>query len=67
MTQHDRYGEVVDLDTDAVRPTDPLHDPRCRNGWLGADTDDTPIPCLHCRPHLATTAKVIDCDPERQR
>ena len=29
-----------------------LHDPRCRNGWLGETPQGHPIPCTHCRPHL---------------
>lgn len=32
------------------------HDPRCRAGWLGEDTDGRPIPCTTCRPHLAHIA-----------
>jgi hypothetical protein len=53
----DRYP--VDL-ADAAKPREaaayandePLHDARCRDGWLGDDDQDRPIPCLVCRPHL---------------
>lgn len=38
---------------DDTTATEPEHDPRCRDGWLGDDAHDRPIPCLTCRPHLA--------------
>lgn len=54
---HDRTGERVD---DAPEPIRAFHDPRCRNGWLGEDTEGHLIPCLRCKPHLAKTADVND-------
>ena len=32
----------------------------CRNGWLSRPDDDTPRPCLICRPHLAKTTNTHD-------
>lgn len=43
----DRYGETADG-----------HE--CRNGWLTRSDDDTPRPCLICRPHLAKTTNSHD-------
>lgn len=48
MGRLDRYGEAIDLNDSQPE----LHDPRCRDGWLGEDAHDRPIPCLACRPHL---------------
>ncbi|WZU31766.1 hypothetical protein Rruber_01228 [Rhodococcus ruber] len=28
------------------------HDPCCREGWLGEDSDGRMVPCLLCKPHL---------------
>lgn len=42
-------------DDDPGQPV--LHDPRCRDGWLGDDEHDHPIPCLECRPHIARWRK----------
>jgi hypothetical protein len=47
----DRTGEPIELAPAAPRPP---HDPRCRRGWLGEDLDGRMIPCLQCKPHLAT-------------
>ncbi len=47
MGRLDRYGEPIEDDDQP-----PLHDPRCREGWLGEDEQDRLIPCLQCRPHL---------------
>lgn len=43
----DRYGEDIEP-----------HE--CRNGWLSRPDDDTPRPCLICRPHLAKTTTTHD-------
>lgn len=48
----DRTGEPLNDDE---------HAHRCKNGWLGFDTDERPIPCLVCRPHLARTLHTNDC------
>jgi hypothetical protein len=50
----DRYGEPDD-DPAPIRSE---HDPRCQGGWLGADIDGRPVPCLQCRPHLAKTVGI---------
>ena len=49
--RYDRAGEIVEDDSgpELFR----VHDPRCRDGWLGEDGDGRLIPCLTCRPHLA--------------
>lgn len=52
MGQLDRYGDPTDDEPDSPQPSD--HDARCRDGWLGEDTAGRPIPCLTCRPHLAS-------------
>ncbi len=65
---HDRTGERVDdepvvsnLDTTAVTKfVTVAHNPNCRNGWLGEDSEGHLIPCLRCKPHLAKTADVND-------
>ncbi|MDF3305610.1 hypothetical protein P3H15_11320 [Rhodococcus sp. T2V] len=69
MTRLDRTGEPVDehearassrvakAEPAQVRPP---HNPDCRSGWLGADLDDRPIPCLQCRPHLARIVNAND-------
>lgn len=46
----DRTGERID----------DSHDPRCRNGWLGYDSERRPIPCFTCRPHLRKTVNAND-------
>lgn len=38
----------------AARPPLQIHDDRCRSGWLGEDDAGRPVPCLTCRPHLAS-------------
>ncbi|MGW4720895.1 hypothetical protein [Nocardia sp. NPDC004260] len=48
----DRYGEPADR---------PCRDARCRRGWIGADDEGRPIPCLACKPHLAKTSTTNDC------
>lgn len=58
---HDRTGERIDDEPTVVILTAVAHDSRCRSGWLGEDLDGRPIPCLRCRPHLASTAVVNDC------
>lgn len=42
-----RYGE----DTDDPPSNELHHRERC-GGWLGADLDGRPVPCLQCKPHL---------------
>ncbi|MDH6290858.1 hypothetical protein M2275_005785 [Rhodococcus opacus] len=44
----DRYGEARGAAKAFVAP----HDPRCRTGWLGEDSEGRMIPCLVCKPHL---------------
>jgi hypothetical protein len=63
----DRFGEETDDPDEGVRRPHTLHDPRCRNGWIGDDEDGRPIPCRTCKPHLSTTARVDDCAPESTR
>lgn len=47
----DRTGDEID---DQL----PLHDPRCRNGWLGDSYDsDSPRPCPTCKPKAAKAAQ----------
>lgn len=50
VMRHDRYGEPIDDDVDVQAD----HDPRCRGGWLPDTPDGLAVPCLTCRPHLAT-------------
>ena len=57
----DRTGDEAEQNGEPGRVAAPYHDPRCRSGWLGEDLDGRPIPCLRCRPHLASTAVVNDC------
>jgi hypothetical protein len=47
----DRFGEPIEEPAEDG-PSEPLHDLRCRNGWIDRDAD-VPVPCLICRPHLA--------------
>lgn len=48
MPRVDRWGDPIE--DDEQQPEQ--HDQRCRDGWLGEDKHDRPIPCLRCRPHL---------------
>lgn len=57
MSRLDRTGEPISDDDEGVRQA---HDPRCRNGWLGYDTEMRPIPCVQCRPNLRTPTDVND-------
>jgi hypothetical protein len=57
--RHDRTGEPIEHE-DTSTTNVPSHDRRCRNGWLGLDDEQRPIPCLHCKPHLAKTADIRD-------
>lgn len=43
--RHDRYGDLIDDDTQDDRPH------RCSNGWIDRNADH-PVPCLVCKPHL---------------
>lgn len=52
MTVPNRYGD------DDTNRGDNGH--QCRNGWLGTDLDDRPVPCLLCRPHLKSTSVIHD-------
>ena len=46
--------ELREAEADEVHARLPsAHDARCRDGWLGDDDQDRPIPCPTCRPHLA--------------
>lgn len=47
----DRYGERTETG---------CRDSRCRKGWIGHDDEGRPIPCLACKPHLATTTTSHD-------
>lgn len=49
MGRLDRFGEPLDETSDADVE---LHDPRCRNGWLGEDSQGRAIFCPKCKPHL---------------
>jgi len=59
--RRDRYGEPA---ADPVPPATTEHDPRCRDGWLGADGDGHPAPCLDCKPWLAACPT---CGASRKR
>ncbi len=47
--RRDRDGELLLEEEEEWMPPQPH---RCTSGWLGFDTEDRPIPCLVCRPHL---------------
>jgi hypothetical protein len=47
----DRYGDPAPRS---------CRNPNCRKGWVGTDDEGRPIPCLDCKPHLATTATSHD-------
>jgi hypothetical protein len=56
--------EELERDRDqaaAAARSDLEHMARCRDGWLGEDNDGRPVPCLHCRPHLAQPARCSTC------
>ena len=45
--RRDRDGDLYP-DIDAPDP----HPHLCHRGWLDPAPDDTPVPCLICKPHL---------------
>lgn len=54
----DRYGD--DSEPVVSNSTRLPHNPDCRNGWLGTDSEGHMIPCLMCKPHLRHTLKTND-------
>lgn len=46
----DRFGEPADQQAPLPAPE---HNPACVNGWLPADDEGHPKPCIVCRPWLA--------------
>lgn len=60
----DRFGEPT---ADQVPPaTTTEHDPGCRAGWIGTDTEGRPKPCPTCKPWLVACptcgAAAIRCE-----
>lgn len=52
----DRYGE---------EQPHRCRNPNCHRGWCGTDSEDRPVPCLDCKPHLARTRTDIYDTAER--
>jgi hypothetical protein len=44
--------ELREIEAEQRSVDDIEHAEVCRNGWLGEDAHDHPIPCPLCRPHL---------------
>ncbi|MGB7239788.1 MAG: hypothetical protein WBD41_27880 [Rhodococcus sp. (in: high G+C Gram-positive bacteria)] len=55
---HDRTGDTIE------EPSTERHDPNCRAGWLGADSEGRPIPCRICKPHLFVNRVVYAWAPK---
>lgn len=56
----DRYGDDAEPGVSLKDIHTTAHNPDCRNGWLGTDSEGRMIPCLMCKPHLRHTLKTND-------